>query len=277
MRNNMTYGLRMLSAGLLAVAMIGCTGKEGGEGEGKETTETSAIVEYVSTLTDKSLMDSESDYSEIRSFVKTLYSDGKAPLVLLDRTDGAAKGKVAGIALDNTKWTSFAMYRQSSEDSFEGSSFIFQKPTRNVYNMACGSGCHIAGLDVALNGNIIRKDPDGNIISQKTVEAQAEMYNVNFSTSEQVAAFGGESGVFRSLVSAKKNLVMLGTVKNEDFETLKGAVAAVDASYVVSELKKGTEYTLFMLGSKRYWRLNGVSETPLSNGIVSYSVDLRWM
>lgn len=273
----MTYSLRIFSAGLMAVAMMGCTGKEGGESEGKETTETSAIVEYVSTLTDKALMDNESDYSEIRSFVKTLYSDNKLPLVLLDRTDGAAKGKVAGIAQDNTKWTCFAMYRQGGADSFEGSSFIFHKPTRNVYNVACGTGCYIAGLDVALNGNIIRKDPDGNIISQKTVEAQADIYNVNLGTSEQVAAFGGESGAFRSLVSAKKNLVMLGTVKNEDFETLKGAVAAVDASYVVSELKKGTEYTLFMLGSKRYWRLNGMTETPLSNGIVSYSIDLRWM
>ena len=258
---------------LSAIVFTGCSDKsDGSPDKGKPSTQTSAKIQFVSTLTDATLL-SSSNTETIENYIKNTLSDGKT-IVLLDRTDQAGVADIAKMMQNTKKFSAFVVHSQNSTADFDVSSIIFNTPSANIAGYQITSDCYVNGLDADLGGTVKNLDAEGNITNSNDVTVSVPFYSCRFDTQEQINAF--TSNVLGQMKTANVKNIIIGTVSNSLFETLKTAVPSADSAYSVAEVKAGTDYTIFMLYQTRYWGYNGVTETSVASGITAYSVDIAW-
>lgn len=258
---------------LPAIIFTGCSDKSGGSPDkGKPSTQTSAKIQFVSTLTDASLL-SASNTETIENYIESTLADGKT-IILLDRTDQAGVVDMAKMMQRTKKFSAFVIHSQNSMTDFDLSSIIFNTPSDNIVGYKIESDCYVTGLSVDLGGTVKNLDAEGNITNSNDVTVSVPFYSCRFDTQEQINAF--TSNVLGQMKTANVKNIIIGTVSNSLFETLKTAVPSADSAYSVAEVKAGTDYTIFMLYQTRYWGYNGVTETSVASGITAYSVDIAW-
>lgn len=258
---------------LPAIIFTGCSDKSGGSPDkGKPSTQTSAKIQFVSTLTDASLL-SASNTETIENYIESTLADGKT-IILLDRTDQAGVVDMAKMMQRTKKFSAFVIHSQNSMTDFDLSSIIFNTPSDNITGYKIESDCYVNGLTVDLGGIVKNLDVDGNVTKSNEVTVSVPFHSCRFDTEEQINAFTS-SALGQIKTNSQKNFI-IGTVSNALFETLKTAVPSADSAYSVVEVKAGTDYTIFMLYATRYWGFNGVTETSVASGITAYSVDIAW-
>ena len=276
MEERIMRGSKYFAGALIAVlagTFTGCSDKSGGSpDEGKPSTQTSGKIQFVSTLTDASLL-SSSNVGTIESYVESTLSEGKT-VILLDRTDQAGVVDISKMMQNTQKFSAFVVHSQNSETDFEVSSIVFNTPSDNIVGYKIESDCYVTGLSVDLGGTVNNLDAEGNITNSNDVTVSVPFYSCRFDTQEQINAF--TSNVLGQMKTANVKNIIIGTVSNSLFETLKTAVPSADSAYSVAEVKAGTDYTIFMLYQTRYWGYNGVTETSVVSGITAYSVDIAW-
>ena len=276
MEERIMRGSKYFAGALIAVlagTFTGCSDKSGGSpDEGKPSTQTSGKIQFVSTLTDASLL-SSSNVGTIESYVESTLSEGKT-VILLDRTDQAGVVDISKMMQNTQKFSAFVVHSQNSETDFEVSSIVFNTPSDNIVGYKIESDCYVTGLSVDLGGTVNNLDAEGNITNSNDVTVSVPFYSCRFDTQEQINAF--TSNVLGQMKTANVKNIIIGTVSNSLFETLKTAVPSADSAYSVAEVKAGTDYTIFMLYQTRYWGYNGVTETSVASGITAYSVDIAW-
>ena len=84
--------------------------------------------------------------------------------------------------------------------------------------------------------------------------------------------------MLRSFYDTNMPLLMIGTVKNDLFESLQAAGQSAGTSYGfnVFEVSKGSLYTIFLLTEERFWGFNKVETETIANGIESYRISVMW-
>ena len=275
---NMRY-LKAIALFSAAVFFAGCSEK-GGEtpgGEDKPSNRSIAEIQFVSRLTDGTLVGTDGDFSSINDYmVNTLKGRKEASLTLLDRMDGAQVKKIMDLSVNTYRWNTFALNRMASASVYEGSAVFFNNPASSVASYSSGNGSYVCGLVPSVAGKYQKLDADGNVISSNDVTSDINFYTVRFSSEDQINAFGGASGTMMTIKQAARNMILIGTVKNSLFDKLSGAVTAADSAYNVKEIAKGKDYTIFMLSNSRFWNYYGYEEVPLAGDIVSYEISVGW-
>ncbi|MDE6872211.1 MAG: hypothetical protein K2J62_08870 [Bacteroidales bacterium] len=265
-----------LAAGLF----IGCTEKEGDNGSSAGQGPVSravAEIQFVSRLDEGTLVTSDADCNTLNDYmVKTLNGKQGASLTVLDRTDGATVSQMLEISVNTYRWSAFALNSVSS-GSYEGSTIFFNQPSNGIFSFASGDGAYLCGLAPEVAGVFQKLDAEGNIISSNNVTSAVNFYTVRLSSEEQIAGFGGASGAMNTVKAQYRNMIVIGTVKNGLMDKLKDAVQSADSTYSAIEIVKGVDYTVFMLGSDRYWNYYDFDEMKLtSNGISAYAIHVGW-
>lgn len=255
-----------MSAAVMMTFSCGESGNDPDDPGNKPSTTTSAgILPFVSRLSDGVLMTSDADFNAVDNYVGGLENVG---FIYLDRADGAGVSYVHKMTYKRNIWSYFAPGKQSG-DSFQGGYGIFTRPTRAISAHKSGDGAFMTGAASSLTGVITR--PDG---TTKVVDVDMKFYSARFDTQVQVKAFG--DGTFNEVKNENKNFIAVGTVKNELFASLQDAVKAADSAYNVTEVTKGSAYTIYMIAGTRYWGLNGCTKKSIASGIDSYEINLMW-
>ena len=99
------------------------------------------------------------------------------------------------------------------------------------------------------------KNDLGEVTGTTEVSFDVNVLTARFETADQISAFGGGDGVLRSFYDTNMPLLMIGTVKNDLFESLQAAGQSAGTSYGfnVFEVSKGSQYTIFLLTEERFW------------------------
>lgn len=266
---------RMALIASLAVLVVSCgkEGPDGPDGPSGPTTKSEAIIPFVSRLSDATLFSSASDADAVNTYVSSLSNPS---IVYLDRVDNSGVARAQEIVLDNVKsWSAFAMTKVSGNNFQGGFTMYFGQPTRFVKTHNSGSA-YVSGVAASLNGAIKQISEDGTVTSSRDVSFDVRYYTARFETEEQINAFGGASGLFEAIKAESRNFLALGTVKNDLFSKLEAAVDSQDSSYKVTEVAKGSGYTVFLLAGKRYWGLNEAVKKTVASGIDAYEVSIHW-
>lgn len=280
MKNIQKYLVAALALALAAPVFTGCT--EDDEYSLKSVSASpsdkfNAKIQVVSRLTDGALITNDADYTAVNNYmVNTLKGQTGAWLTILDRTDNAAMDKTMTISINAYRWTSFAFNRLKNKTTFEGSTLFFNQPSRLVESVACGKGCNITAMSPKMMGTRTDKDANGTVTGTVEVSFPIEFRTVRFDAADQIAAFGGETGVMNVLKRSRMNMLMIGTVKNDLLATLQSTVESTDATFHAHKIAQGSGYTLFMLCEERFWAPSGVTSDNLANGITAYTIDLMW-
>lgn len=232
-----------------------------------------AEIQFVTRLTDGALATSASDYTAIDNYmVGTLKGKEKSWLTILDRVDGADLTKTMQTALNTKRWTAFAFNRIANRTSYEGSMLYFNGPTTQVKGIPAGS-TYITGFAPTMKGTRTDKDEDGNVKGTTDISFDITFYTARFENAEQINAFGSVLG---GMHYGKQNLMMIGTVKNDLFGTLQSAAQNAVSKIAITEVAKGSAYTIFMLADARFWGLTNVTSSSLGNGIDAYAINVMW-
>lgn len=143
---------------------------------------------------------------------------------------------------------------------------------------ACGAGCYVTGLTTGMKGVRTDKNDLGEVTGTTEVSFDVNVLTARFETADQISAFGGSDGVLRSFYDTNMPLLMIGTVKNDLFESLQAAGQSAGTSYGfnVFEVSKGSQYTIFLLTEERFWGFNKVETETIANGIESYRISVMW-
>ena len=166
-------------------------------------------------------------------------------------------------------WSFFAVGKQAGETFQGGYGIYYKNPSRTLKSHQSGIGAYMTGVPAPLTGVITRADG-----TKKVVDVDMKFYTARFETESQVNAFG--SSTFTAVRNENKNFIAIGTVKNELFASLQNAVKTADSAYSVTEVAKGSAYTIYMIAGARYWGLNGVEKKSVASGIDSYEINLMW-
>ena len=272
----------ILSLALLALAspmVTGCSDDDRYSFESQSATPSekfNATIQYVSRLNSNSLFSSEADFTAVNNYmVNTLKKTEGAWLTILDRTDDSGVKKVANLSVNTNRWTANA-FNKMSGNTAEGSTMIFNAPTRRVQGVACGAGCFLTSVSPMMNGTRTDKTESGEIEAVVPVSFAMNYRTVRFETQEQLDAFGGENGIMNQTKHGNMNMLTVGTVKNNLKDALVQAVGSADPSFRVYPVAEGDEYSIFMLCEQRFWAFTNVEEVNLANGITSYEVNVMW-
>lgn len=236
-------------------------------------------VQFVSGLSDAPLCADEADCQAVHDYiVTTLNGKNGSWLTILDRADNNNLSKTLGMAFDSYRWTTFAFNRIVGKTSYQGSMLYVNQCLTESKGVACGTGCYVTGLTTGMTGVRTDKNDLGEVTGTTNVSFDVNVVTARFETEEQLAAFGGSEGVLRSFYNENMPLLMIGTVKNDLFESLQRVGQSTGASYGfnVFEVARGAQYTIFLLTEERFWGLNGVETVKLADGIESYRIKVMW-
>lgn len=270
------WGLLQASVILL---LAGCsksneTGGDDDQTGGNSSIQTSLKVQFVSRLTDASLIGSSSDAEAIEDFVNEIMEGNAA--ILLDRTDHSGITYIAEILVDSRNFSSFILLGRSGTDDFDVSTIVFNEPSDYIPSYQISYGSYVAGLSLNIDGTVTNLDSEGNVTGTNAVTITVPLFSCRLDTEEQVSAFVASSGVMSTLKSDNRNFVLVGTVRNSLMSSLSEGVTSADSEYATYEVYAGSDYTIFMIVSTRYWGYNGVTETGLTNNVMAYAVDISW-
>ncbi|MCM1503466.1 MAG: hypothetical protein NC115_12510 [Bacteroidales bacterium] len=275
MRRYYIYTVLVSAVGILG----GCSEKPGNDDVPPQgpSSRSVAEIQYVSRLTDGTLIASEADFSSINDYmVNTLEGKEKASLTVLDRMDGVSVARMMQLSVNTYRWTAYALNNVTSASASEGSAVYFNEPASSIMSYKSGDGAWLCGFTPSVAGAFQKLDAEGNVTSSNNVNSDVNFYTVRLSTEEQISGFGGVSGAMNTVKTSHRNMIVIGTVKNSLFSKLQSAVASVDSAYKAIEIVKGTDYTLFMVSADRYWNYYDVQETQLNGGIKAYAVHVGW-
>lgn len=236
-------------------------------------------IQFVSRLSDAPLCSDESDCQAVNDYiVTTLNGKNGSWLTVLDRADNNYLSEMLGTAFSSYRWTTFAFNRIVGKSAYQGSMLYVNQCLTESKGVACGTGCYVTGLTTGMTGVRTDKNDLGEVTGTTAVSFDVNVVTARFETEEQLAAFGGSEGVLRSFYNDNMPLLMIGTVKNDLFESLQRAGQSVGVSYGfnVFEVAKGSQYTIFLLTEERFWGLNGVETQTLTDGIESYRIKVMW-
>lgn len=280
MKKIQKYMTALLALGVVAVGFAGCSDDDeytlssvGAKPSDKFNTK----IQFVSRLTDAPLITGDADYQALNEYmVGKLKKRENAWLTILDRTDNSRLSDVMQLSVDTYRWTASAFNKLGGKTTFEGSTLFFNEPTRLVRSVESGAGCRVTSLSPLMKGTRTDKNEDGQVVATVDVSFNINFYTVRFDAADQLAAFGGETGVMNRIKRENMNLLMIGTVKNDLFGTLEQTVAGTDPSFKVYKVAGSGEYVLFMLAEERFWGFTGVETESLGNGIEAYTVNVMW-
>ena len=234
-------------------------------------------IRFVSRLNNEPI--AGSDYDAFDAYMTgTSENQHEEWLTILDRADNGNLPAVMQTALNARRWTAFAFNRIASNTSYQGSMLFFNDCLRTgAKGVSLGSGSSVTSVTVPMTG--IRTDKKDDVVMGTTpVSFNVNFLTARFDTAEQIAAFGGETGVLHAFYEANVAVIMVGTVRNELFGQLEAAAQSASRSYLlkVSSVSVGSQYTIFMLSEERFWGLNGVEKQTLSSGIDAYNIGIMW-
>jgi len=210
--------------------------------------------------------------------VTTLDGRNGSWLTVLDRADNGDLRSLMGTAFDSYRWTTFAFNRIQSQTAYQGSMLFVNRCLTESRGEACGAGCYVTGLTTGMKGVRTDKNDLGEVTGTTEVSFDVNVLTARFETADQISAFGGGDGVLRSFYDTNMPLLMIGTVKNDLFESLQAAGQSAGTSYGfnVFEVSKGSQYTIFLLTEERFWGFNKVETETIANGIESYRISVMW-
>ena len=236
-------------------------------------------IQFVSRLSDAALCSGASDYEAVHDYIVTTL-DGRngSWLTVLGRADNGDLRSLMGTAFDSYRWTTFAFNRIQSKTAYQGSILFVNRCLTESRGEACGAGCYVTGLTTGMKGVRTDKNDLGEVTGTTEVSFDVNVLTARFETADQISAFGGGDGVLRSFYDTNMPLLMIGTVKNDLFESLQAAGQSAGTSYGfnVFEVSKGSQYTLFLLTEERFWGFNKVETETIANGIESYRISVMW-
>lgn len=282
MKNVKRYFLNLTILTLIAPTFVGCNdGLEdlSSQAYAAPSDKFNTQIQFVSRLTDGKLATSEADFTAINNYlVNTLEGKEKSWLTILDRMDGNSNTKVLQAALDTKRWTSFAPNKITNKTSYEGSVLFYNTHSQTLKSTPVGEGAYVMGFNPTLDGTRTDLDPDGKVILPLVkVSFPINFRTTRFDSQDQLNAFGGAAGVMNALKAQNMNFLMVGTVKNDLFESLNSTVTNTDPSFKVFSVAKGSAYTIFLLAEKRFWALNKVEKTTLAGSeIDAYNISIMW-
>lgn len=238
-------------------------------------------VQFVSSLRDASLNWNDAPLADY--LVHTL-GDKNPWLTVLDRADGGNQLAATKAAWDSERWMTFAFNKMANKVGQGSMLYTGCWATPDTYiscasGVPSGKGCYVTEVKTKLNGMRTDKTDTGDVTGTTEVSFDVHFLTARFDTADQIAAFGGESGVLRSFYDKTMPLLMIGTVRGDLFATLESAAQSASGSYAfkVFRVADGSQYTIFMLTEERFWGLNGVEKTPLTGGGDAEVYDIRVM
>lgn len=262
----MMSSLLLASAALMTFSCSGSSNEPDKPGPKPNSTTSAGILPFITRLSDGVLMTSEADFNAVDSYIGGLKDVG---FIFLDRADGAGVSYVHKMTYKRNIWSFFAVGKQAGETFQGGYGIYYKNPSRTLKSHQSGIGAYMTGVPAPLTGVITRADG-----TKKVVDVDMKFYTARFETESQVNAFG--SSTFTAVRNENKNFIAIGTVKNDLFASLQNAVKTADSAYSVTEVAKGSAYTIYMIAGARYWGLNGVEKKSVASGIDSYEINLMW-
>lgn len=253
MKNIQKYLSALLALAMAAPVFTGCSDDYEyslSSVVAKPSDKFNARIQFVSRLSDGALITGDADYTALNNYmVNTLKSREEAWLTVFDRSDNANLDKVMQISINTYRWTAFAFNGLTNRTTYKGSTLFFNQPTRSVKATACGKGCYVTGFSPLMEGTRTDKDENGTVTGTVDIAYDINFRTVRFETNKQINAFGGENGVMNTLKRENMNMLMIGTVKNDLFESLQAAGQSAGTSYGfnVFEVSKGSQYTILSL------------------------------
>lgn len=233
-------------------------------------------IQFVSYLDDRTI--GAADYAAFDDYV-TNTLDESAWLTLLDRADNGDISAMMQTALNSNRWTAFAFNRVASTTSWQGSMLYFNDCLHSgAKGVPSGDGSYVTSITVPMQGVCTDKNEAGEVEDTASVSFDVNFLTARFDTAEQIAAFGGRRGVLRQLYDGSVALLMVGTVRNNLFAQLQSAAQSASGNnpLEVTEVAKGTDYTIFTLAENRFWGFNGFEKQSLSSGIDAYDICVMW-
>ncbi len=259
------------------LSFAGCSEKENGGGGGYDgpSVQTSAKIHLVSRLSDETLFSSDADVDAVSEYVNTELNSDRTTVAFLDRTDVSGVADAEQILLDVRKWSSFIPLGQSGQEDFDVTTFVFNEPAELVTAYDITSDSYVSGRTVTLSGTLTNYNDKGEVTNvNDNITSTVPLSYCRIDSQEQITALASET--LAEMFNASQTFVVIGTVKNELLAELQSAVSSSNSRCAVTEVKAGTDYTIFMLYTTRYWGYNGVTETSVASGITAYSVDIAW-
>ncbi|MDE5815835.1 MAG: hypothetical protein K2H42_06085 [Alistipes sp.] len=269
----------------LSIALLApfCTGCDNGLDEYPSDTQITppsdkftTHIQFVSHLDDRTV--SAEDYVAFDDYVSDTLDDD-AWLTLLDRADNGNLSAMMQTALNVRRWTAFAFNRVASSTSWQGSMLYFNSCLHSgAKGVPSGDGTYVTSITVPMQGVRTDKNEAGEVEGTASVSFDVNFLTARFDTAEQIAAFGGRRGVLRQLYDASVALLMVGTVRNDLFAQLQSAAQSASGNnpLEVTEVVKGTDYTIFTLSEKRFWGFNVFEKQTLASGIDAYDICVMW-
>lgn len=233
-----------------------------------------AKIQFISNLKDEALIKNSSDFASVNDYY--LKNQDKSWLTILDRADNSELSNIMTIAMNTNRWTSFAFNKLKDRNTYEGSMLFHNEPTRSVNSHVLGKGAYVTGFSPLMRGTRTDIDEDGNEMDKVEVSFNINFYTAKFNTQEQIDSFSGEGGVMNILKRKHMNLIMIGTIKNNLFDSLKSKVLETDDTFQVKTLEIGSEYTIFMLNEERFWGFRDLKKVSLTPQISSYEISVKW-
>ena len=278
MNNNKMKSLKTFSIVALALPLLfaSCS-KPAGEDD-KPTGPVkvpSTVISYVSTLDGTALFENPQIGAKAISYTADVMKKD-ASLVLLDRLDNTGLIPLMEMMSENKKWSANCFEGIKSPTVFESSQIVFNAPTRQISSYKIADDAYVTLTPQQVQGVIKTVDADNNVISKKEVSVKVVYANTRLKSAENVAVFVKANGTLSKMIQDNMNFLMIGTVKNDAFDALQKGTATLDKRYVVTEIVKGPEYTVFMLAGTRYWNLNSFKTVDLSSGLKAYEIDVKW-
>lgn len=236
-------------------------------------------IHFVSRLTDAPLATTDADFSALNTYLTTTLNKKEGSwMTILDRADAVAgdakMSKYMQLALNSTRWTSFAFNRIVSKTNYQGSILLFNEPVAASTSVP-SKDAYVTAFTPKMVGTRADVDEAGNSIFAD-VSFNINFRTVRFTNNDQLTAFGGETGVMNTLKRQYMNMLVIGTVKNDLFGALETTVAGTDPSFIVYKVAAGSEYSVFMLAEQRFWGLTKCSTTSLGGGIEAYTIETMW-